>query len=573
MPADSDSTYLSHTWNDAYCQVGQLTQVSDGSPQTEAYQHDPQGNLISETTGTAQTSYVYSRGLLQSSTTSGLTSTYNYDPLGRLDTVTGPGGIQESSTYDGFDNVISRTQGSGSSAVVTTYNYDPLNRVTSGTTGSNTTSYIYLGLTSQVSSQTDPGGITKTYGYTPGGLRLFQATGGDPTASLNGTAYYTYNNHSDVQALTGPAGPPTATYGYTAYGSPVASMFTGADASNANPGPNVVPYNSYRFNAMQWDPSSGQYNMGFRNYAPGVGSFTTRDMYNDPGSDMSLSDGSLYGYGDADPIGNIELDGHSWCSFLPAGCGTLNNVTAGAANGISDVVLVPLHNFVGSILGAAPGIAAGQGNCLGCTAGAAPPANPIPVSPAHWGNNRSWEYKIAYYAAPFLLPGGVEAGIERDAAAAAARNAAASAARDTAAAAARDDAAAAASGAAEDAGSGAADTVFRADARGPEEIFPKGFVPKGNNMDLLKHASSNPSDSGYVSTSSRLGFAQDWAAENGYDYIYKLRATGRDVNAELGADSPFPWENEIAVPRPIPGSDIQGVWGPEGWMDNPGFAP
>jgi YD repeat-containing protein len=58
--------------------------------------------------------------------------------------------------------------------------YDPLNRVTSQTTGSNTTSYSYLGLTSQVSSETDPGNITKTYGYNPGGTRLFQTTAGTP---------------------------------------------------------------------------------------------------------------------------------------------------------------------------------------------------------------------------------------------------------------------------------------------------------------------------------------------------------------------------------------------------------
>jgi len=37
--------------------------------------------------------------------------------------------------------------------------------------------------------------------------------------------------------------------------------------------------------------------------------------------------------------------------------------------------------------------------------------------------------------------------------------------------------------------------------------------------------------------------------------------------------SPFPWENEIAIPSAIPGSDIEGVWGPGGWMANSGFAP
>src|SRR5215472_12540568 len=202
MSADSSSTYLSHTWNDTYNQVGQLTQVSDGSTPAEAYQHDPQGDIISQTIAGSTTTYNYSRGLLQSSNTSGQTSTYNYDPLGRLDTVTGPGGTtQETNTYDGFDNLIINTTGSGSSETKTNYSYDPLNRVTSQTTGSNTTSYSYLGMTSQVSSETDPGKITKTYGYAPDGSRLFQTTAGYPTPSLNGTAYYSYNNHNDVEAL------------------------------------------------------------------------------------------------------------------------------------------------------------------------------------------------------------------------------------------------------------------------------------------------------------------------------------------------------------------------------------
>jgi RHS repeat-associated protein len=344
MSADSSSTHLSHTWNDSYNPVGQLTQVSDGSTQTEAYQHDPQGDIISQTignTGAAATTYSYSRGLLQTSTTSGQTSTYNYDPLGRLDTVTGPDGTtQETTTYDGFDNLIANTQGSGSSATTTSYSYDPLNRPTSQTTGSHTTSYSYLGMTSQVSSETDPGNIAKTYGYTPDGTRLFQATAGNPVPSLNGTAYYSYNNHGDAEALTGPSGTPTATYGYTAYGSPAAAMFTGADENNASPGPNVVPYNSYRFNAMPWDPGSGQYNMGARNYQPGTGSFDTRDMYAGASADIAMTSdpfsGGAYAFGDANPISNIEMDGHCWSGF-GAVCSTFDTVTSAVSTGYHDV--------------------------------------------------------------------------------------------------------------------------------------------------------------------------------------------------------------------------------------------
>jgi RHS repeat-associated protein len=224
-----------------------------------------------------------------------------------------------------------RWRHSGSSATTTSYSYDPLNRVISQTTGSDTTSYSYLGMTSQVSSENDPGNITKTYGYTPDGTRLFQITAGNPVASLNGTAYYSYNNHGDVEALTGPSGTPTATYGYTAYGSPVASMFTGADAGNANPGPNVVSYNSNRFNAMPWDPGSGQYNMGARNYQPGTGSFDTSDMYAGAGADMAMTgdpfSGGAYAFGDANPISNIEMDGHCWSGF-GAVCSTFDTVTS-----------------------------------------------------------------------------------------------------------------------------------------------------------------------------------------------------------------------------------------------------
>ena len=126
--------------------------------------------------------------------------------------------------------------------------------------------------------------------------------------------------------------------------------------------------------------------------------------------------------------------------------------------------------------------------------------------------------------------------------------------------------------AAEDAG-GAARSLYRADSRAPDEIFSNGFTPKGNNMNLLQHAEQNPADSGFVSTTHSLRSAQDFAGESQVDYIYKLRGTGIDVNAELGAASSFPWENEIAIPGSVPGGSIEGVWGPGGWLGNPGFAP
>ena len=47
---------------------------------------------------------------------------------------------------------------------------------------------------------------------------------------------YSYDAHSDVEAVTGDNGNTAATYGYTAYGQDDSSMFTGADASDGSGG-------------------------------------------------------------------------------------------------------------------------------------------------------------------------------------------------------------------------------------------------------------------------------------------------------------------------------------------------
>ena len=166
-----------------------------------------------------------------------------------------------------------------------------------------------------MASEQDPGGTSKTYDYTPAGARLLQDT---TTSGSSSYGYYSYNGHADVEALTGSNGDTTATYGYTAYGSPVTSMFTGADKNDATASSSSTtqPYSAYRFNAMRWDSTSGSYDMGFRNYDPGLNQFASRDMYEGALADAGLSadpfTGSLYAFGGGNPISNVELDGHMY---------------------------------------------------------------------------------------------------------------------------------------------------------------------------------------------------------------------------------------------------------------------
>jgi hypothetical protein len=127
----------------------------------------------------------------------------------------------------------------------------------------------------------------------------------------------------------------------------------------------------------------------------------------------------------------------------------------------------------------------------------------------------------------------------------------------------------------EDVAGGAPRTLFRADSRAPEDVFSKGFKPWGKNMNLEEHVSGVSQDSGYVATSKFESSARKWAQENGYEYVYKLRGDGIDVNKalDLAPDSTFYQEHEIAIPGPVPFNDIVGAWGPRGWIDNPLFTP
>lgn len=96
-------------------------------------------------------------------TSGGSTQNYNYDPLGRLDTVTSATTVQQSNLYDGFDRLTSQTTPAGT----TSYTYDSLNRLASQTTAGTITSFAYLGLSPALITESQNTSVTKSYTYTP----------------------------------------------------------------------------------------------------------------------------------------------------------------------------------------------------------------------------------------------------------------------------------------------------------------------------------------------------------------------------------------------------------------------
>ncbi|WP_327584612.1 DNRLRE domain-containing protein [Nonomuraea sp. NBC_00507] len=322
--ADNPGAYLDHTYAYTYDPRDRIaktvkTPTSGGTAETETYSHDANSNVWEEEVLGKKTTFTYDRNRLMTSVTNGATSTYTYDPYGRLRTIQGGGKTLEKYTHDGFDHVTKHEKlgGDGVTSTVTSYTYDPLDRTTSktekeGTANAKTTTYSYLGLSAEVLDEEVAGKLTKSFQYSPWGERLSQVkVNADSTEE---SSYYGYNPHADVEQITSETGDTRATYGYTAYGKNDDKLFTGVDKPDPVDPTAKEEYNPYRFNAKRWDNSTGMYDMGFRDYNPGLNRFLNLDTYNGALDDLSLGldpwTSNRYAFTGGNPITNIELDGH-----------------------------------------------------------------------------------------------------------------------------------------------------------------------------------------------------------------------------------------------------------------------
>jgi RHS repeat-associated protein len=321
MNADNHAAYLDSTTDYTYDPADRLKQAvkTGNGAGTETYVHDDNANVISQTVKNTTTAFEYDRNRLQSATSGGATAKYNYDPFGREESVTSAsdGQIISRNVYDGFDHIVqSQKMDSTGAMKSTTYTFDPLDRTVSKTADGKTTDFEYLGLSSEVLDEKVAGTLTKSYQYSPWGERLSQIKYNSDGTTEDG--YYGYNGHTDVETLTDKDGDTKATYGYTAYGSDDTSEFTGIDKPDAAD-PTKEAYNPYRFNAKRWDAQSGTYDMGFRDYNPGLNRFTTRDMYNGALADMGLGTdpytGNRYAFAGGNPTSFVEMDGHTSCDI------------------------------------------------------------------------------------------------------------------------------------------------------------------------------------------------------------------------------------------------------------------
>lgn len=375
MNADNSSAYVDNTYTFTYDPRDRIARVDKAGADAavETYRHDANSNVIQQTVKNVTTNHNYDRNrLMTSSAVGGLVSAYNYDPLGRLDTVTTSGVVIEKYRYDGFDRIAELRTGTGASSKTTRYIYDPFDRTASEKTNAGgadekTTIFHHLGTSSDVLSEEVDEEITKSYEYSATGQKLSQLKRKDD--GTQEISHYTYHPKGDVEAVTKHEdGTTRATYGYTAYGDNDHTKFTGVDKPDPE-NPEAEPYNAYRFNGHRWDEASDTYDMGFRNYDPGLNQFLTRDMYNGALDDLTLAidpfSGSRYAFAGGNPISNVELDGHGFW-------GAVKNFASGVVDHIKEDPL----QFIGEVaigVAAAAAVGAVCATGVGCVilAGAA----------------------------------------------------------------------------------------------------------------------------------------------------------------------------------------------------------
>ncbi len=109
MNADNHAALVQRVQTSTYDPRDRLASLVKTDPTTgatvesESYVHDANDNVISQTVKGTPSSFTYDRNRLVSAVTGGSAASYNYDPFGRLDTVTAAasGQILQRYTYDG----------------------------------------------------------------------------------------------------------------------------------------------------------------------------------------------------------------------------------------------------------------------------------------------------------------------------------------------------------------------------------------------------------------------------------------------------------------------------------------
>ncbi|WP_370353586.1 RHS repeat-associated core domain-containing protein [Kribbella sp. VKM Ac-2571] len=338
----NSSEYLDQASNYTYTPARQLeavvkTGVEKG--ESESYEYDAAGNTTLQKIGATTSTMTYDRNRLTKTVTGGTTLNQRYDPFGRSTTTDVGTQVVEQNAYDGYDRLVRQQKfdTAGNPTFTRNQTYDPFDRVTNQsekvvTNASISTRYTFIGLADQVAAEeekdtTGTWKTSKSYAYGAKGESLSLVD-----SPVNGTtskkSFYGTNPHGDTETLTdATTGQTTSTYRYTAYGQPDKMGTTGDDEIKDDATLDADIVNPYRFNSGRFDGATNTYDMGFREYNPGLNRFLTRDMFDGALTDLGLGtdpwNANRYMFGGGNPISRVEYGGHLNDTGSEGGGGTI----------------------------------------------------------------------------------------------------------------------------------------------------------------------------------------------------------------------------------------------------------
>ena len=243
-----------------YDSVDRLTRWQRGPDRFEAYTYDRVGNRteLDDERGSVTYSYDDANRLLQQVRTltdggSTTTTDYGWDPNGNLLTKQVEDGSLTTYTWDALNRLTSVTDATG----LHTYGYDPQGIRVRETNGSDTTRLLHAG--EDIIGTYKAGALDTYFTHGPGIDEPWAQV--KPNASTNPVAYLHHDGLGSVTAISNPQG---QLAGATTY-----APFGGVESTTG-------PATRYGYTSRELDPT-GQMYYRARYYQPGVGRFASRD--------------------------------------------------------------------------------------------------------------------------------------------------------------------------------------------------------------------------------------------------------------------------------------------------------
>jgi RHS repeat-associated protein len=219
---------------------------------------------------------------------------YCHDAFDRLIRQRPPGSAEEQTfDYDGMDRRDNRTDHVGGTTVQSGYKYV-------GSTSTLSGQEVVVGsASSRVSFDRDSDNRP---------LAVTLQSSGSSTATTKTYATDANGNPTGLEESNGSVPGATNRYVYDPYGDLDAAANSGISGDAAT--------NPLRFNGFDYDSAIKTYDMQARDYRPSSGRFLQTDRYESAQADLSLVADPLtqnrYDFGAADPVSNVEFDGHHY---------------------------------------------------------------------------------------------------------------------------------------------------------------------------------------------------------------------------------------------------------------------